>query len=168
VRSLRQSYSVDAGACRIRKVESKDLPEIMGINRRSFVLPYSSSVFREFYRDHRYAFLVAELDGAVVGYSMSRILKRLNLRGFGVKRIGHIMSIAVHPDHRRMGIGKELLSSTMKILWEKDATEAHLEVRVSNQLARDIYRSFGFREDRVLEGYYSDGEDGILMVKKSD
>jgi ribosomal-protein-alanine N-acetyltransferase len=165
---LRGPYSVDAGACRIRKVESRDLPEIVGINRKSFVLPYSSSVFREFYRDHRYAFLVAEIEGVIAGYSMSRILKRLNLRGFGVKRIGHIMSIAVHPDYRRMGIGKELLGSTMKILWEKDATEVHLEVRVSNQLARDIYKSFGFAEDRILEGYYSDGEDGILMVKKRE
>ena len=154
-----------AGACRVRKVESKDLLEIMGINRRSFVLPYSASVFREFYRDHRYAFLVAECDGLVAGYAMSRMLKRLNLRGLGVKRIGHIMSIAVHPDFRRRGIGKELLTRTMETLTDKDATEIHLEVRVSNRLARDIYRSFGFKEDRILEGYYSDGEDGILMVR---
>lgn len=153
---------------RIRKVQAGDLPEIMGINRKSFVLPYTGSVFREFYREHRYAFLVAEQDGIILGYAMSRILRRLKLRGFGVKKIGHIMSIAVHPDYRRRGIGGELLARTMETLWENGASELRLEVRASNQLARDMYRKVGFREDRVVEGYYSDGEDAIIMVKERD
>ncbi|MBU7004149.1 MAG: ribosomal-protein-alanine acetyltransferase, partial [Theionarchaea archaeon] len=62
----------------------------MAINRKSFVLPYTVSVFREFYREHRYAFIVADQDGAIVGYSMSRVLKRLSFRGLGIKKIGHI------------------------------------------------------------------------------
>ncbi len=142
-----------------------DLAEVMGINRKSFVLPYTSSVFREFYREHRYAFIVAEYDAVLAGYAMSRILRKLNLRGFGVKKIGHIMSVAVHPDYRKRGIGRELLSRTMEILWENEAAELRLEVRRSNRLAREMYGRYGFREERVLPGYYSDGEDGILMVR---
>ena len=153
------------GSVRLRRAESRDLHEVMGINRKSFVLPYSVSVFREFYREHRYAFIVAELDGIVVGYAMSRILKRLSFRGFGIKKIGHVMSIAVHPDYRKRGIGRLLLTRTMEILGENGASELHLEVRVSNRLAREMYAKFGFHEERRLDGYYSDGEDGILMVK---
>jgi ribosomal-protein-alanine N-acetyltransferase len=155
----------EASPIRVRIAESRDLHEVMGINRKSFVLPYTVSVFREFYREHRYAFIVADLDGVIVGYSMSRVLKRLSFRGMGIKKIGHIMSIAVHPNYRRRGIGRMLLTKTMKILGKNGASELHLEVRVSNRLAREMYVKFGFREERRLAGYYSDGEDGILMVK---
>ena len=153
------------GSIQVRRAESRDLHEIMGINRKSFVLPYTVSVFREFYREHRYAFIVADLGGTIVGYAMSRILKRLTFRGLGLKKIGHIMSIAVHPDYRKRGIGRMLLTRTMEILGENGATELHLDVRVSNRLARDMYAKFDFREEKRLQGYYSDGEDGILMVR---
>jgi len=155
----------EAGRTKIRKAEPSDLPAIVDINRKSFVLPYTVSVFREFFREHRYAFLVAECDGRVVGYAMSRILRRLDLRGFGVKRIGHIMSLAVEPRFRRRGIGKELLKRTMEALWGNGASELQLEVRVSNQLAIEMYRNAGFKEERVIPGYYSDGEDAVLMTK---
>ncbi len=155
------------GRVRIRTVEAGDLDEILEINRKSFVLPYSSSVFKEFFREHRYAFLVAEYGGQVVGYSMSRILRKLSLRGLTVRKIGHIMSIAVDPPFRRRGIGKQLLRETIQVLEENDAEEIRLEVRVTNHLAIKIYKSFGFQEERILPGYYSDGEDAILMVRKA-
>lgn len=156
---------LDPGSTQIRRVESKDMLEIMTINRKSFVLPYTSSIFREFFREHRYAFLVVEYDGRIAGYAMSRILKKLNLRGFGVKKIGHIMSIAVHPNFRRRGIGKRLLERTVEILSENGAKELRLEVRVSNQPAVDMYHYAGFREEGTLQSYYSDGENAILMSK---
>ncbi len=154
------------GRVRIRTVEAGDLGQVLEINRKSFVLPYSSSIFREFFREHRYAFLVADLDGQVVGYSMSRVLRKLSLRGLSVRRIGHIMSIAVDPPYRRRGIGKQLLRESIEVLEENDAEEIRLEVRVTNRLAIKIYKSFGFKEERILPGYYSDGEDAILMVRR--
>lgn len=138
----------------------------MSINRKSFVLPYGSSVFREFVREHKDTFLVSELGGQLTGYSMSRIAKKIDIRGLGIKKIGHIMSFAVHPDFRRRGIGKVLLGRTIENLADKGVDTIHLEVRMSNRLAMKIYQQFGFRRERILEGYYSDGEDAILMVKK--
>ncbi len=164
------SVSSLSGALRIRvrKVESGDLQEVVGINRRSFVLPYTVSVFREFYNEHRYAFLVADHGGRVVGYAMSRILRKLDLRGFAVKKIGHIMSVAVEPEFRRRGIGKQLLARTMEVLWENGASELRLEVRVSNRLAIEMYRGAGFSEGGILHGYYSDGEDAVLMTRPKE
>lgn len=159
------AYLTDAGGTRIRKAESRDLPAIVDINRKSFVLPYTVSVFREFFREHRYAFLVAECDGRIAGYAMSRILRKFDLRGLGVKRIGHIMSLAVEPSFRRRGIGRDLLDRTMDALWGNGANELQLEVRVSNQLALEMYRNAGFKDERVIPGYYSDGEDAVLMTK---
>lgn len=157
--------SPDAGSVRIRIVRSRDLLEILAINKKSFVLPYGASVFQEFFREHRETFLVAELGDRVVGYSMSRLMRRISFRGLGVKRMGHIMSIAIHPEFRRKGIGRNLLAQTLENLSDHGAEEARLEVRVSNRLAIAMYESFGFEREKVLDGYYSDGEDAILMVK---
>ena len=40
-----------------------------------------------------------------------------------------------------------------------------LEVRVSNEIARNLYKRFGFREVALRKLYYGD-EDGILMEKQ--
>ena len=40
-----------------------------------------------------------------------------------------------------------------------------LEVRISNEVARSLYKKFGFREVALRHNYYGD-EDGILMEKQ--
>ena len=40
-----------------------------------------------------------------------------------------------------------------------------LEVRVSNEIARNLYKKFGFREVALRKFYYGD-EDAILMEKQ--
>ena len=40
-----------------------------------------------------------------------------------------------------------------------------LEVRISNEIARELYKKFGFREVALRKFYYGD-EDGILMEKQ--
>jgi ribosomal-protein-alanine N-acetyltransferase len=46
------------------------------------------------------------------------------------------------------------------------AEEIYLEVRLSNQPARTFYRGLGFTEAGRRPGYYLDGEDALVMVKK--
>ena len=40
-----------------------------------------------------------------------------------------------------------------------------LEVRMSNEIAINLYKKFGFREVAIRRYYYGD-EDGILMEKQ--
>ena len=40
-----------------------------------------------------------------------------------------------------------------------------LEVRISNEIARNLYKEFGFREVALRKFYYG-LEDGILMEKQ--
>jgi ribosomal-protein-alanine N-acetyltransferase len=42
-----------------------------------------------------------------------------------------------------------------------------LEVRASNEVARNLYRKLGFEDSGLRKGYYSDtGEDAVIMWKK--
>jgi len=46
------------------------------------------------------------------------------------------------------------------------AAEFFLEVRKANEAATGIYEKLGYDIKRVLKGYYRDGEDAYLMIKK--
>ena len=45
------------------------------------------------------------------------------------------------------------------------ATGIQLEVRVGNTTAQRFYRRLGYRDIFQIEGYYSNGEDALVMMK---
>jgi ribosomal-protein-alanine N-acetyltransferase len=77
----------------------------------------------------------------------------------------HVATIATHPEFRRQGIGKTLLTHALKSAREEGVVRSFLEVRASNQAAIEMYKSFGFIEDGRRKEYYKDNhEDAILMT----
>jgi ribosomal-protein-alanine N-acetyltransferase len=81
---------------------------------------------------------------------------------------GHVVSIAVLPEHRKKGIGKKLMLEGMKAMKEYGADEYVLECRITNEPALAMYKSLGFTVVRELRGYYHDGESAYLMSRKAD
>ena len=77
------------------------------------------------------------------------------------------MSIAVRAEHRRIGIGSDLIRQGIEAMKGYGASEVFLEVRKSNTPAIKVYEHLGFEIKRVLRGYYRDGEDAYLMVRKA-
>jgi ribosomal-protein-alanine N-acetyltransferase len=77
---------------------------------------------------------------------------------------GHVTTIATHPDYRGRGLGELLLSSLISIAYDIHARMVTLEVRVSNSVAQNLYRKYGFREAGIRRRYYSDNnEDAYIM-----
>jgi ribosomal-protein-alanine N-acetyltransferase len=77
----------------------------------------------------------------------------------------HITTFGVHPDWRRQGIGRQLLLSLFDLSVRIGARRMTLEVRASNDVAQELYRSFGFSETGRRPRYYTDdGEDAIVMT----
>jgi [ribosomal protein S18]-alanine N-acetyltransferase len=76
----------------------------------------------------------------------------------------HLLDLAVAPEARRRGVGRELVGAVLGYAREADARLVLLEVRASNEAAIALYRSSGFSENGVRRGYYSDnGEDAVEM-----
>ena len=75
-----------------------------------------------------------------------------------------IDNIMVNEDMRNQGIGTKLMAHLISIAIEYKVVNITLEVRVSNETARNLYKKFGFREVALRKYYYGD-EDGILMEK---
>ncbi|MCZ2127088.1 MAG: GNAT family N-acetyltransferase [Anaerolineales bacterium] len=75
---------------------------------------------------------------------------------------GWIATIAVDSNYRRRGIGAALLSACEARL---GVPRARLTARISNEGAIRLYKREGYEMADVWKGYYSDGEDAMLMEK---
>lgn len=91
--------------------------------------------------------LVAEEDGAVVGYTYAALEGDdwLTLRG----PAGVIYDLMVDPEHRRQGIGRRLLEETMAALQRLGAPRIQLSTAERNGTAQKLFASLGFRATMI-------------------
>ena len=137
----------------VRKFVPTDLKRVYEIENMSFDQSYGINMFQQLY-EMGIGFLVAEEDGYVIGYVM-----------FWIKyeNQGHIISIAVDKNYRRLGAGTQLMVRAISILSLLPIDAIYLEVRESNDGAVKFYEQFSFKKDRVVPGYYETGEGAIIM-----
>ena len=151
----------------LRCFQPRDLDAVIRINMTCLPESYTPFFYLQHYKNFPKAFYVAEVDGRVVGYVMSRVERGLsNHKPLSVVKKGHIVSIAVLPEYRRRGIGRALMTHSLEGLREYGAEECYLEVRVSNTAAINLYKSLGFEMVRVVKRYYLDGEDAYIMSRR--
>jgi ribosomal-protein-alanine N-acetyltransferase len=81
-------------------------------------------------------------------------------RGFGL-----IVTVDVHPDHRRRGVGRLLLKAGEAKMREWGVTGAVLTVGTRNVPAQRLYEREGYRLFRRIPGYYESGDDALEMHK---
>jgi ribosomal-protein-alanine N-acetyltransferase len=75
-----------------------------------------------------------------------------------------LMNLAVIELMRHKGIARALVTQALEIGLGQGATRAVLEVRASNQAARGLYHSLGFRGGTTRPAYYTNPlEDALLM-----
>ena len=78
---------------------------------------------------------------------------------------GHITTIGVAPEHRRRGLARRMLIFAEDALRKRDIRTLCLEVRIGNVTAQNLYRELNYAVMQRLTNYYTNGEDGFLMVK---
>ena len=139
----------------IRKMTLDDIPAVVQLDRMSFSLPWPERSFRFELTDNPASRCwVAEIDGKLVGLIVVWLLVDE----------AHVATLATHPDFRRRGIATRLLSYALHNLIAEGARSSFLEVRVSNIVAQEMYRKFGYKESGRRPRYYKDNdEDAILM-----
>ncbi len=137
----------------IRSAVPADLQAVSSLEDLCFKDPYPPYFISQLAEANPDTFLVAEINGKVVGYAVADQWMDHD----------HLVSIAVHPRERRKGIGERLLLALDARLGRM--RPIRLEVRRSNLPALEMYRKHRFEETDVIPGYYSDGEDAIVMEK---
>jgi ribosomal-protein-alanine N-acetyltransferase len=149
----------------VRRCELEDLQAVIEINMSTLPEHYSDYFFESILKELPEAFIVTELEGKVVGYIMCKLeFGFSNFRKLGFVKKGHVVSIAVVPEHRNKGLGKALMQEGISGMVSKKCDEVYLEVRVSNDSAVKMYEQLGFVIKTKIRGYYRDGEDAYLMA----
>ncbi len=167
--------AIKAKEITVREAREDDLPTVVLINR--LVLPenYPYGFFKLIWKNWQRYFLVAEVEGKVVGYLMSMIENRRSMlvpdaelaeRIANGERGSHLLSLGVMKPYWGMGIGSSLLREYLTRLKEDEVNFSFLEVRVSNERAIRLYEKFGYVKRKVIKAYYMDGEDAFLMVRE--
>jgi ribosomal-protein-alanine N-acetyltransferase len=138
----------------IRPFSLTDLDRILQIEHLAFPKsPYDGMTFVQLHWFHPGTFWVyvskgsKQEEGQLLGYLI-------------FSRDGHIISVAVHPHHRRRGIGKELIEEAVqrfhfRKLWA--------EVRRSNGGAQSFYLKLGFKIVDEIPNYYGN-EDALIVT----
>lgn len=83
----------------------------------------------------------------------------------GERDLTRVLSIGVHPRHRRGGIGRELMAVAEEVARRQRKDEVRLEVNAKNEGAIAFYRSLGYDLLERLPHYYSWGDDAYAMAK---
>jgi ribosomal-protein-alanine acetyltransferase len=99
-----------------------------------------------------YECLVARREHSVVGFIVARSV---------ADQEWEILNLAVAPQARRQGVGRELLGDILA----RHRGEFFLEVRESNTPARRFYEEFGFRAVTHRLQYYSNPVETAVVMK---
>lgn len=138
----------------IRPMGRRDLEAVMAIDQHCFPVPWSYNAFAAELGNVSATYLVAELDGRILGYIGCWIV---------VDEM-HITTLGVDPQLRRRGIGNRLLATVLREALLRGAHRVTLEVRASNHAAQQLYARYGFVPVGRRMRYYTDnGEDALVM-----
>jgi ribosomal-protein-alanine acetyltransferase len=78
---------------------------------------------------------------------------------------GHVTTVGVAPEHRRRKLAKRLMAQVEDGFKKRNVRLVRLEVRALNTAAQKLYESLGYSITQRLPKYYSNGGDGLLMLK---
>lgn len=139
---------------RFEPIREERIESILLIERLVNSAPWSERSFRNELDHKEGIFLLALLNGEVVGYG-------------GIWLIideAHVTTVAVHPDLQRQGIGQSLLEELLKRAKEKGMTCSTLEVRAGNKPAIALYEKLGFITAATRKSYYPDNKEDALVM----
>ena len=140
----------------IRIATLNDLADILSIEKKVFKHPWSKEQLNwELNSQPVTENHVMIARGNMIGYLFSYV----------VDDDVQILNIAIDIPFQHKGYGEQLLSYFLDQF--NGDSSIHLEVRKSNFPAINLYLKFGFHETGTRKGYYSDGEDAIIMQRYS-
>ncbi|MFQ5660865.1 MAG: ribosomal protein S18-alanine N-acetyltransferase [Gammaproteobacteria bacterium] len=140
-----------------RPMDEDDLPAIMAIEQSAYTFPWTNTIFHDCLRVG-YCSWVLERDGFITAYGIMSVA------------VGecHLLNLCVQPEYQGMGLGRTVLDFLLDIARKHKAEMAFLEVRPSNEIAKQLYFGAGFDEVGIRRNYYPADigrEDALIMAR---
>ncbi len=169
----------------VRRMTLDDVDQVVEIDRLSFPVPWPARSYRyELMNNTRNSTLyvvekaqdvpsgaerpagwLKRLFGPEQATQEVRVPQLLAYSGFWhIADEAHISTIAVHPAWRGRKLGELLVWVMVRQAILQGASMVTLEVRVSNIVAQNLYRKYGFDITGLRRGYYHDNHEDAYMM----
>ena len=139
-----------------RKMTLEDVPTVHAIELATFPTPWTLDSFYYELNENQFShYLVAENEaGELVGFCGLWL----------VIDTAQITNVAVVESVRGQGIGEALMREAMRVAKEANMDVMSLEVRVTNNVAQNLYPKLGFQDGGIRKGYYTDNQENALVM----
>lgn len=143
---------------KVRKMTLEDVPKTIKLCNLCFEertsYEYAKKRYLKGLLDQNQIYLVAEVDGVIVGHLRIQIIETMYESMGSYAMINHV---CVHPDFRRLGIATKMLNVTNKICKDNKCKTITLWSKNKRAAAHSCYINYGF-----------DVEDAKFFIKKVD
>jgi [ribosomal protein S18]-alanine N-acetyltransferase len=118
-----------------------------------------------------WAWTPARVQHFISGSESSVVVARREGRiaAFAIMHFGdetaHLNLLAVATEHRRQGLGRQLMQWLSATALEAGVFRINLEVRIQNEAGRIFYEALGFNMLNVVQGYYQGRESALRMTR---
>ncbi len=148
---------VDTPFCS-RVMTEADLPAVMAIEERAYVVPWTPGIMRDCLRVGYHCW-VYEQEGELVGYGILSAAMDVGE--------SHILNLCVRPESQGRGLGRRILEHLLEQSKRLGCHLVLLEARPSNPVAIRLYRSAGFEQIGRRKRYYptpTGREDALVFA----
>ena len=139
----------------VRWMICRDMPEVMDIERQSFPHPWDDEHLLERLRQRNCIALVAERSDKVIGFTVYELLKSYL----------HVLNLAVHPQYRRQGVGRQIIDKLKSKLLQQRRTELRIEVSDENLAAQCFFREMEFKATNIIRGHYDETDSDAYVMR---
>ena len=141
---------------RLEMMTDAQVSQVAQLERICFSDPWSENSVASELKNPLSLWLVAMDGETVAGYIGSQ----------SVEGEADMMNVAVHPDYRRQGIARLLVTELVAALAKKGVSSLALEVRASNVPAISLYEQLGFVQVGRRPNYYRNPKEDAYILRK--
>jgi ribosomal-protein-alanine N-acetyltransferase len=145
---------------KLRDFRIEDIDQMLELDRLCFppMQAFPEEVFYYYLYGLQSISLVIQRErGGLVAFIIFSNIKR---------KVWELVTIDVHPEVRRMGFGKTLITKGLESVEQRHPKLIELHVSINNNPAIALYEKYGFFIVKKLSNYYNDGNDAYLMHKE--
>jgi ribosomal-protein-alanine N-acetyltransferase len=150
------------GEYRLDRLAWRDLPEVAALERAVFPEPLPLLALARLRLRPQVTYLAAHAAGGgpLAAYYGFECLPA----GHGA----HVLANATHPDHRRRGLARALVTWGLELARERGVRWIVGEVRVSNTAQMRFLDVMGWENAGRLPRFFANGEDAWMVYRRLD
>lgn len=140
----------------IRDMSIEDLDRVSVIEDTCFSMPWSKEGFKAALEMPGNKFIVYEKNDEIYGYCGY----------YGVLDEAEITNVAVDPDMRNRGIGRDMVNALLSKAAKNGINRILLEVRESNDPAIHLYEELGFKKLGLRRDFYEKPRESAIIMER--